>query len=304
MTEIVRKRPLIRPGWLRVLIFSSFYAISVLFTFKAAAEMLESTGLTDRGGKKTDPALLLNGDLLWLTVLTGLLLAFLVVYIFRRFVDRESFVSLGFDTEGWGNEALTGFFLAPALLGLGSLILFASGNLKWMDFDFDPGNLFIEMGIFIMAAFSEEIIFRGYILNNLMSSFNRWVALFISSVLFALAHFSAEGIGFLPLVNLFLGGLLLGINYSYTKNIWFAIFLHFSWNFFQGPALGFKVSSSTFHSLLQTELKGNPLITGGGFGFEGSFVYTALILSTLLILSFLYERKFRTNPGAESIDPA
>ena len=30
-----------------------------------------------------------------------------------------------------------------------------------------------------------------------------------------------------------IAGLFLGINYIYTRNLWFSIFFHFSWNFFQ-----------------------------------------------------------------------
>jgi uncharacterized protein len=300
MSEAVQKHPLIAAGWLRVLIFSFLYIVSVFLVYTAEAEIVTSNGMASANGKQADPELLLNGDLLWLTVLAGSVLAFLLVYILRRFIDRDSFSSLGFSTEGWGSDAITGFFLAPAILGTGSLILFLTGNLKWMDIDFDAGNLFISLGIFILVAFSEELIFRGYILNNLMCSFNRWVALVISALLFALAHLNAESLNFLPLANLFIGGLLLGINYIYTKNIWFAICLHLSWNFFQGPLLGFKVSSQSIHSLLQTELKGSPLLTGGGFGFEGSFIATALTLTAFLILYLTYKRKYREIPLANS----
>jgi uncharacterized protein len=290
MTEVVPPKPLIPGGWLRVIIFSLLYVITIFLVYKAAFTILEDRGMIQ---KPEDLSQLLYGDLLWLTVLAGLIIAVLLVYIFRRFIDRDSFSSLGFSTDGYGSDAISGFFLAPAILGLGSLILFLSGNLKWMDIDFDPSSLFISLGIFAMVAFSEELVFRGYILNNLMGSFNKWVALCISAFIFALFHLNADNISFLPVADLFLGGLLLGINYIYTKNLWFAFFLHLSWNYFQGPLLGFKVSSLPVQSLLQSELKGSPLLTGGGFGFEGSFIDTALTVSALLILFLIYEKKSR-----------
>lgn len=290
MTEALPPKPLIPGGWLRVLIFTLLYVISIFLVYKTVFTVLENRGIIQ---KPEDAFQLLYGDFLWLTTLAGLIIALLLVYIFRRFVDRDSFSSLGFSMDGYGSDAITGFFLGPAILGLGSLALFLSGNLKWMDIDFDPPSLFISLGIFVMVALSEELVFRGYILNNLMCSLNKWLALGISAVIFALFHLSADGISFLPVTNLFLGGLLLGINYIYTKNLWFAVLLHLSWNFFQGPLLGFKVSSLAVHSLLQSELKGSPLLTGGGFGFEGSFIDTALTASVLLILFLVYEKKFR-----------
>lgn len=113
-----------------------------------------------------------------------------------------------------------------------------------------------------LVAFAEELVFRGYILNNLLQSMNKWTALIISSLLFTLFHLSNPDISLLALLNIFLSGLMLGINYIFTKNLWFAILLHFSWNFYEGPILGYKVSGLTLESLLQQELTGNPILTG------------------------------------------
>jgi uncharacterized protein len=233
----------------------------------------------------------MSGDFLWLAALTGLIISLSIVFLFRKFIDRETFASIGFETDGYSSDAITGFFLAPAILGIGSLILFSSGHLNWVDIDFNGTGLFITLGIFIMVAFSEELVFRGYILNNLMQSFNKWIALAISALLFSLAHLNADSIGFLPIANIFLAGILLGINYIYTKNLWFSILLHLSWNFFQGPLLGFKVSGLSIQTLLQIELKGDALLTGGEFGFEGSFINTALMIAAILILYLIYEKK-------------
>ena len=167
-------------------------------------------------------------------------------------------------------------------------------HLQWTDITFSGTDLFIEFGMLLIVAFYEEIVFRGYILNNLMESFNRWVALLLSAVLFTVFHLDNPGINIIPSINIFLAGILLGINYIYTKNLWFAILFHLGWNFFQGPVLGYKISGVNLPTLLQTELKGDLLLTGGDFGFEGSFFCTGLIVIAILLLYRLYENREQT----------
>src|SRR5258708_25291372 len=144
-----------------------------------------------------------------------------------------------------------------------------------------------------LIAFSEELVFRGYILGNLLDSVgNKWVALVLSSVLFAAFHFTNPGIHTLAFVNLLLAGLLLGINYIYTRNLWFSFLFHLSWNFFQGPILGFRVSGLNLPTLLVAEPKGDLFITGGEFGLEGSILNTTVSVIALCVLALVFEKKY------------
>jgi membrane protease YdiL (CAAX protease family) len=202
-------------------------------------------------------------------------------------------MSLGFSWRGYQREVYTGFFLGPALLGLGTLILFAVKQLGWTNASFHASDFFIALVLMCMVALSEEMVFRGYILNNLMQSMNRRAALGISAALFALAHGGNMGITSIASVNLFLGGLLLGINYIYTRSLWFGIFFHFSWNFFQGPVFGYEVSGLPLQSVLHPYLHGPWWITGAPFGFEGSLITTFLFIVALLLLFAVYERRYK-----------
>lgn len=68
--------------------------------------------------------------------------------------------------------------------------------------------------------------------------------------------------------------------------------LHFAWNFFQGPVLGFKVSGLALQSIFEQQLKGPDLITGGQFGVEGSVIQSVVLLLTFASLAWIYEKKF------------
>jgi hypothetical protein len=124
-----------------------------------------------------------------------------------------------------------------------------------------------------------------------MESFDKKLALLFSAALFTFAHIFNPEISALALVNIFLGGLLLGLNYIYTKTLWFAIGFHFGWNFIQGHVLGFAVSGIPEQPMLTQELNGNPLLTGGQFGFEGSFVATAVLAIAIAVFYYVYETK-------------
>jgi membrane protease YdiL (CAAX protease family) len=287
--------PWIRQGWIRAILFCIVY-LSLLFTgfvyFPKVASLLGLGAQTPAPGEP-DP-------LLWLKVLGLLMLSVLLVAVFRRLIDRKSFASLGFTRADY-RSYLPGLFLPIVLLGTGSLILYLTRHIAWTDITFDGNALFIELGLMAMIAFYEELVFRGYILQNLMDSFGRWPALITSSFLFMIFHINNPEMGVLPGINIFLAGILLGINYIYTRDLWFAILFHFGWNFFQGPVLGYTISGFGFQTLLQMESKGPALVTGGGFGFEGSVVDTALSLIAILVLYRVFEKKYGNANVAGSV---
>ena len=124
-----------------------------------------------------------------------------------------------------------------------------------------------------------------------MGSFNNYMALVVSSILFALAHGFNPNMDWFSYLNLFLAGILLGATYVYTKNLWFPIALHFSWNFFQ-TLFGFNVSGQDFYSLIEFKIIDKNMINGGDFGFEGSIF--SIVAHVLLITAiFLYYERIK-----------
>ena len=282
--------PMIKQPWLRVVIFCiAFLAVyMVLYWFlDSGASMFNS--LADRLGRivgSTSP----DFNFLLLTVVLSFVVNLAMVYVFRKFVDRQSVHSLGFDFRNRIHDAIAGFLIPLVILGTVTLLLYFSGNLEWTDISFEGNHFVAGLFIMIIVAIGEEIVFRGYILNNLLQSVNRWLALGISALLFAMMHSNNPEVTIISVLNLFVAGILLGLNYIFTRNLYFAILLHTSWNFLQGPVLGFPVSGVQLESVLHPEVKGNEFITGGGFGLEGSLLTAMLIAVAILILVLLYMR--------------
>lgn len=281
--------PVIKQGWLRALLFFIAYMGCLLLSGLLAGILMVVSGQAQPGSVVKNP--LSDASLITWILIANALAGIVVAIVFRLFIDRRSLLSLGFSWRG--REALVGFLLGPAILGVGTLILQATGHLHWTDITFQARDLFIGMGLLFITAVGEEVIFRGYLLNNLLESFHKWAALVITAALFAIVHVGNSSINAIALINLFAGGLILGINYIYTRNLWFSIFFHFSWNFFQGPVLGYEVSGLGLQSVLQQELSGPAILTGDHFGFEGSLIDTGLSVITIILLYLVFKSEPR-----------
>jgi len=79
----------------------------------------------------------------------------------------------------------------------------------------------------LVAPVWEEFIFRGFLLPSFTRYFRADVSILLSSLIFALAHFSIERL--IPLTFL---GMLMCVVYLRSKNILAPIILHSLWNAF------------------------------------------------------------------------
>ena len=289
-------KPLIPQGWLRALLFIIAFGLAMGISLGVYLITLH------KGSPDTaDLANLMKGNNLLATTAIIFALSLILTFVFRRWVDRKSFVSLGLDFNGYAGEAIAGGMLATFIICASSLLLKATGHLKWMDIIFDARALFLAFGSVVVISFYEELIFRGYILNNLMDSFPGWLALVISAFLFMLFHWTGQSsIGFFTLANSLIMGLILGLNYMYSRNLWFSFCFHIAWKFMEGPAFGYSGDES-FQTFLQPELNGDVNITGGANGLEGSVILMAFALLSLIALYLFLQRKFnprfRPAPG-------
>ena len=216
---------------------------------------------------------------------------FSVIGIFRRFIDRESFRSMGFYPKGVRKEVILGLGLGALIMAAGFASLVFLNEIQWTGTNVVPGNLLLGVCLFVLVAFTEELFLRGYILNNLMKSMNRMVALLISSVFFSLLHIMNPSFSWFSFLNILLAGILLGLPYIYTKSLWLPIALHFSWNFFQGTIFGFNVSGQTTYSLFTQSRVADSIWNGGKFGFEGSALSVVFQIIAITGLWWYYSKK-------------
>lgn len=138
----------------------------------------------------------------------------------------------------------------------------------------------------IMPAFMEEIFFRGILFRWIEELAGSWAALAITSVFFGMVHFFNPHATWLSSLAIAIeGGLLLGGAYMLTRSLWLPIGIHAAWNFTQGEVFGVPVSGTAVHGLLLSRLSGSALLSGSGFGLEGSII--APIITTAASLCFV-----------------
>jgi membrane protease YdiL (CAAX protease family) len=294
--------PRIKSGWLRALLFMPVWLIimGIVQSIGVVGIMIASgVDMTDpTGAEAIFENISFDDPMMLLLTAFGILGSFLSLWFMMAVVNRQPLTSIGLSTENRGKEMLVGLGAALAFIGGIFLILWLIGAVNVTGFvGFKPGVFIVSMMLFL-AAFDEELIFRGYILNNMMDATeNRWIALAGSSVLFALLHAGNPGVfsTFVPMSELFAAGFILGISYTFTKNLWFPTFFHFGWNFFQG-LFGFEISGLDVDSwkMIAHENTGNvpDIVSGGVFGIEGSVIsLCCTILGTYAIWKYYIDNE-------------
>ena len=138
----------------------------------------------------------------------------------------------------------------------------------------------------VASGYVEEVVFRGVLFRIVEESLGTWIALALTSLLFGLVHMpNPNATVFSSFAIAMEAGVLLGAAYVLTRRLWLAVGIHFAWNFTQGGIFGVRISGIATDGLLDSELGGPALLSGGEFGLEASVF--ALALGTVTGVLFL-----------------
>jgi membrane protease YdiL (CAAX protease family) len=172
---------------------------------------------------------------------------------------------------------------------IGTLLFIASIGLMWLAGWAQPigigtaNYLVAAASASMMAAVGEELLFRGVMFRIVERATGTSIALLVSSLFFGLAHLAnPDATLFSALIIAIEAGLLLGLAYVVTRNLWFPIGIHFAWNFTEGGIFGASGSSSAQHGLVNMAFSGPDWITGGTLGLDNSTVPVALCIALAL----------------------
>ncbi len=220
------------------------------------------------------------------------------VFLARRRLDKRPFISLGLN---WDRRALRDLLAGIGITGLAiSGIYLAETALGWLHFNGFAwqdeqaiaiiGNLLLYLLVFIIVGWQEELLCRGYWLQNLSEGLGAGWGVLISSCAFAVLHSLNPNVSPMAVILLIGAGIFMASGYVRTHRLWLPIGLHIGWNFFEGTVFGFSVSGTSPFALIRQVTTGPKLFTGGAFGPEaGLIVLPALGLGLLLI--YWYTKK-------------
>lgn len=146
----------------------------------------------------------------------------------------------------------------------------------------------------LIQGFSEEFMFRGWIMTSAGTFHKPWTAVLLSSVLFAAAHLGNDGISIMALVNLTLYGAAAALLILRKRSIWCSGALHSVWNWAQGNFYGLSVSGmeTSPNTVLHFEqTAGKDWLNGGAFGLEGGAAVTIVLVICILIFLMMPQRE-------------
>lgn len=138
----------------------------------------------------------------------------------------------------------------------------------------------VAVDLLAWAAF-EEVVFRGQILNVLMTRFSPEISMLGSSVIFAALHiWKRREAPIVWAINTGLFGLLAAKLVLATGTMASAIALHFLWNLLETPVLGLPANGAEYDlGLLTCEVNGPDIVTGGKWSLDAGLVSTAALMA-------------------------
>ena len=207
----------------------------------------------------------LDKNLQLILLLIPFLVGFLGLFLVVKKIHNISLTSISTSRKSldWNRimYAFSVWSLVSILLIFGDYF-FNPDSYEW-NFNLKSFSLLLIISILLMPIQTslEEYIFRGYLMQGFSFLFNsRWVALFITSIVFGSLHFSNPevqklGLGvmayyigtglFLGILTLMDDGIELALGFHASNNIMTALLVTSSWTVFQTESILIDISEPT-----------------------------------------------------------
>ncbi|MGP4018079.1 lysostaphin resistance A-like protein [Saccharopolyspora sp. 5N708] len=213
--------------------------------------------------------------------------------------ERRPFGTVGFfPASRVGIHLVLGAVVAVVLLSVPVVVNILSGQ-------FDAGALrtaqvgaaLVALVGFIAQASTEEILTRGYLMQVTYRKWGLTAAIAFQAVVFTVLHGVNMNVSLIGLVNILLIALVLAFWALAEGGLWGVCAFHVVWNWCQGNVYGIEVSGMDIQTTM-LDISGTPgsanLLTGGGFGIEGSLLTTAVLALATALAAIAFRRRLTT----------
>lgn len=161
--------------------------------------------------------------------------------------------------------------LIPLLNGMASEVPAVTATTSWRAQAFVPLML-------VVGAAAEEILFRGYGFQVLLRSFGPFAAILPIGVLFGFMHSTNPHASWLGIVNTAGFGMLFGVAFLRSHDIWYPFGIHLGWNFtlllFGANISGITIKVTSYEMAWRASARWS----GGDYGPEGSVLTSAALV--------------------------
>ena len=301
----------LRSGW-RILIFLG------IFWCLAAISLL----IKPLFGSLTKREYLENYSLVIILILA--VAATLSVWISRKYLDKLSFASLGLAYRKRAvTDLLVGFVLSAVMAGTFLLMAVALNIVEITGLNWDTAlrgptaanrlvgalrsftlaTMLILLFEHILVGYWEELVFRGYLFQNMAAGMGQLPAILLSCLIYGVIHYLNPNATVLSSMIIILFGFMRIFGYLTTGMLWLSMGMHIGWNFFQGPVCGFAASGHQKATLLELNILEPNWLSGGSFGPEGSLLIIPVVLLAIWAMKVWGDKSREANTGMPSEEP-
>ena len=195
----------------------------------------------------------------------------------------------------WFRDLGLGGLIGAALMLVPAFFLGITGLVHWQWNLNGSFSLISGLLLFAGVAIAEELLFRGFIFQRLLTGIGNWAAQLVVAVFFLLTHLNnpgmTGGVKILAGINIFLASILFGLAFLRTRSLAMPLGIHFVANWVQGGLLGFGVSGEEQSGILILVIRqGYNWLTGGSFGLEASLPGLVCVMAALVWL-YIWKKK-------------
>lgn len=227
----------------------------------------------------------------------GFFIFSILTLLYCKFVEKRTIQSMGFNRNIIGY--LKGIFLAIVLLGLSLGFIVLTRNITYNGIynNINIPIIIAFLGAFIIQGAMEETMCRGFLMVSLSKKTTITTSILISSMLFAIPHFSSlfeNGLvyGIIGTINLLLVSAIFSLLMIKNKNIWISCAIHSFWNFFLFNIVGLNLSGTDKQpAVFSFTLNESNIINGGSYGIEASIITTFVLTAFVILLIFLIKKE-------------
>jgi uncharacterized protein len=225
-----------------------------------------------------------------------------VFWLWVRFYEQRPFWTMGLPRAGAVAEFGIGWATGALMFGAVYMLLMFGGVLTPSDGGLatNAGPTVLAVGMillgYLLQGSAEEIVFRGWLLPVIAAKQSVWLAVVVSSLMFAALHALNPGITALPILNLILFGVFAAVVALWRGDVWLICGIHAAWNWVQGQVFGIAVSGGTNPISLITTSANAAMPewwSGGAFGAEGSIAASIVLLAGIGVVLVLWQRQHR-----------
>lgn len=192
--------------------------------------------------------------------------------------------------QGWTWEAGLGF-----AIGWGIVVLCAAGvalgggiAIRVSLTSHSLGWFLADAAFFALAAFAEEIAFRGYPFQRFAHTVGSAGAVIAFAALYAFLQALEPGASKASTAVAVVFTILLSTAYLRTRALWVSWGINFGWKATRALLFGLAIRGVNTHSpVIQGDPMGSFWLTGGGFGLDGSWLAFFVFLAAIPVVYIL-----------------